>query len=117
MTPAIRGRPAKLLPLGEGCLRRSRRRRTQARALRERAEELELTALATPNAVGFQAMEFKDRALPARAQARRSLASSWRLVCWLISVLMAGHTDFWRNGPFRQTSPPRPGKHVFGANR
>jgi hypothetical protein len=39
------------------------------------------------------------------------------LVCWLISVFMAGNTDFWRNDPFRQTSPPRPGNNLFGSNR
>jgi hypothetical protein len=75
--------------------------------LRERAEELASTALATPNAVGFQAMEFKDRALPAQAHARRNLTSTSRLVCWLILALMAGNTDFWRNGPLAQTTHPR----------
>jgi hypothetical protein len=35
----------------------------------------------------------------------------------VISVFLAGNTDFWRNDPFRQTSPPRPGQNLFGSNR
>jgi hypothetical protein len=39
------------------------------------------------------------------------------LVCALILVFIAGNSYFWRNDPFRQTSPPRPGNNLFGSNR